>query len=281
MPFLSVAGSINEGDALMDNERRKFLKIAGCSLLAGIGAPALAKIATTPSYAAEKPGTKEAVKVDKQYGMVIDMRKMMAEPELMEKAIAACDYTFNIPQFPPDQENHAIKWIWEEPFHNAFPEHSDHRLSQKAEESKFLLLCNHCEYPPCVRVCPTQATFKMKSTGIVTQDYHRCIGCRFCMAACPYESRSFNWEDPRPYIKHINPEYPTRTRGVVEKCTFCDNLLAKGEEPACVTAVKESGAIVFGDIKDKNSEISKVLAKEFTIQRKPSVGTNPSVFYIV
>jgi molybdopterin-containing oxidoreductase family iron-sulfur binding subunit len=87
--------------------------------------------------------------------------------------------------------------------------------------------------------------------------------------------------DPRPYIKHINPDFPTRTRGVVEKCTFCSDLLARGEEPACVAAIKDSGALVFGDINDKNSEISKILAKEFTIQRKPSDGTHPSVFYIV
>jgi len=277
----------------MDNERRKFLKIAGISALAGIGAPAIVKLTSTASYASEQAahgasegkmaegGHQKAGKKTKQYGMVIDTRKLMAQPELMDKAIAACNETYNIPQFPPDKKNEEIKWIWTDGFENTFPEQSASHLSKEVEDSQFLLLCNHCEYPPCVRVCPTKATFKMESTGIVTQDYHRCIGCRFCMAACPYGSRSFNWEDPRPYIKHINPDFPTRMRGVVEKCTFCEDLLARGEEPACVAAIKESGALVFGDINDEKSEIRQILEKEFTIQRKSSAGTKPSVFYIV
>ena len=87
--------------------------------------------------------------------------------------------------------------------------------------------------------------------------------------------------DPRPYIKEYNPEFPTRMRGVVEKCNFCAERLALGLEPACVEAVKEVGAIVFGDLNDPNSEIRQVLDQEHTIQRKPSLGTKPSVFYIV
>jgi len=278
----------------MDNERRKFLKIAGISALAGIGAPAIVKLTSTASYASEQAahgasegkmaeggGQQVAGEMTKQYGMVVDMRKLMSQPELMEKAIAACNDTYNIPQFPPEKKNEEIMWIWTDTFEHAFPEQSNYHLAKVEEKSQFLLLCNHCEFPPCVRVCPTKATFKMKSTGIVTQDYHRCIGCRFCMAACPYGARSFNWEDPRPYIKHINPEFPTRMRGVVEKCTFCSDLLARGEEPACVAAIKESGALVFGDINDEKSEIRQILEKEFTIQRKPSAGTKPSVFFIV
>lgn len=112
-------------------------------------------------------------------------------------------------------------------------------------------------------------------------DFHRCIGCRFCMAACPYGARSFNWQDPRPFIKAYNKDFPTRMRGVVEKCNFCGERLALGQEPACVEACKGTGAMVFGDLNDPESEISKVLDKEYTIQRKPSAGTVPSVFYIV
>lgn len=280
----------------MDNQRRKFLKIAGISALAGIGAPALAKLTSTTSYAAEQMGQEagagetaaagaaahgQAAGSAKQYGMVIDTRKFIAQPELMEKAIDACIYAHNIPQFPPEKKKDEIKWIWETGYENAFPEESNYHTSKVVEDSKFLVLCNHCEFPPCVRVCPTKATFKMASTGIVTMDFHRCIGCRFCMAACPYGSRSFNWQDPRPYIKKINPEFPTRMRGVVEKCSFCEARLAKGLEPACVEAVKGSGAMVFGDINDEKSEVRQVLAKEFTIQRKASAGTKPSVFYIV
>ena len=122
-------------------------------------------------------------------------------------------------------------------------------------------LCNHCANPPCTRVCPTGATFK-RADGIVVMDPHRCIGCRFCMAACPYGSRSFNWEDPRPHLKKINPEYPTRTKGVVEKCTFCDERLAKGRAPACVEACTQ-GAMAFGDLQDETSPVVKLLRENY------------------
>jgi len=117
-------------------------------------------------------------------------------------------------------------------------------------------------------------------------DFHRCIGCRFCMAACPYGARSFNFLDPRTASNLNEPQeqlltFPTRMKGVVEKCNFCGERLALGLEPACVEACKGTGAIVFGDLNDSHSEIRKVLDQEFTIQRKPSAGTRPSVFYIV
>jgi molybdopterin-containing oxidoreductase family iron-sulfur binding subunit len=98
------------------------------------------------------------------------------------------------------------------------------------------------------------------------------------MAACPYGSRSFNFKDPRP-IEHQNPDYPTRMRGVVEKCNFCDERLAIGKMPACVEA--SNGAIVFGDLDDPGSGVRELLDSNFTIQRKPSLGTGPSVFYIL
>ena len=119
-------------------------------------------------------------------------------------------------------------------------------------------------------------------------DFHRCIGCRFCMAACPYGARSFNWRDPRgkdengqPFIKKINSEFPTRMRGVVEKCNLCTERLAKGLIPACVEATGNTGAMFFGDLNDGKSKINKVLQEKFTIQRKPALGTKPSVFYII
>jgi len=130
-----------------------------------------------------------------------------------------------------------------------------------------------------VRVCPTQATWK-RDDGIVDMDWHRCIGCRYCMAACPYGSRSFNWMDPRRYIQHPNAEFPTRTKGVVEKCTFCTERLVAGRLPGCVEACPEK-ALVFGNLADPHSPIRELLAKRQHLRRRPELGTGPAVFYIV
>ncbi len=109
-------------------------------------------------------------------------------------------------------------------------------LGKSFRQLRLPVFCNHCENPPCVRVCPTKATFQ-RADGIVMMDYHRCIGCRLCMAACPYGARSMNYRDPRPFIAKINPDFPTRTKGVVEKCNFCEERLAKGMLPACVAGL--------------------------------------------
>jgi len=272
----------------MDKQRRKFLKIAGATALAGVSAPAVVKLTATPSFASSGHG--EAAETHKteshgeekpsgiRYGMVIDMRKLYGKPELMDKAINACHSVHNVPHF--EDKKNEIKWIWKTPFENAFPEHSSYHSSKTTEENDFFVLCNHCNNPPCVRVCPTKATFRMDN-GIVAMDYHRCIGCRFCMMGCPYGARSFNWFNPRDHIKTYNPDFPTRTRGVVEKCNFCAERLALDKEPACVEALKDTGALVFGDLNDPHSEVRQVLDEEHTIQRKPSLGTKPSIFYIV
>jgi len=276
----------------MDNKRRKFLKMAGATVLAGIGAPALVKLTSTPALAsggaehAAPAAAHGAAAVEAgaqanriRLGMVIDMRKFYDNQEMLDKAIAACHNAHNVPEIP--ERNNEIKWIWKTGYGNALPEHSHNHRSGIVEESKFPVLCNHCDKPSCVKACPTKATFVEPKYGIVAMDFHRCIGCRFCMAACPFGARSFNWRDPRPFIKHYNPEFPTRMRGVVEKCNFCGERLALGLEPACVEACQGTGAMVFGDLNDPQSEVRKVLDKEFTIQRKPSAGTVPSVFYIV
>ena len=142
-----------------------------------------------------------------------------------------------------------------------------------------MLLCNHCDDPPCTKYCPTRATWR-REDGIVMMDFHRCIGCRYCMAGCPYGSRSFNWKDPRPFIKKINIEFPTRTKGVVEKCNFCEERLSQGLLPACVEACKEK-ALVFGDLRQPDSEIRKALQNKTVYQRQPELGTKPKVYYIL
>jgi molybdopterin-containing oxidoreductase family iron-sulfur binding subunit len=113
-------------------------------------------------------------------------------------------------------------------------------------------------------------------------DWHRCIGCRYCVVACPYGSRSFNWQDPRKAdnLSNPDPNYPTRMRGVVEKCTFCEERLAKGQQPACVE-VCENDEIVFGDLNDPGSKVRQLLAEHLAIRRKPGLGTQPEVYYIV
>jgi molybdopterin-containing oxidoreductase family iron-sulfur binding subunit len=209
--------------------------------------------------------------------MIIDMKKCKED---CQDCLKACHQVHNVPDLgnPKDE----VKWIWKEPYEKAFPGdetvYMQEYIDQTLKGSQFITLCNHCDNPPCVRVCPTKATWK-REDGIVMMDYHRCIGCRFCMAGCPYGSRSLNWRDPRPFIKEINKEFPTRERGVVEKCNFCSERLAKGLIPACVEACKEK-ALVFGDLEDANSELRGLLRAHHTIRRKPQLGTMPQIYYI-
>lgn len=258
----------------MSIERREFLKI-GIAVAAGLGGGlTLDILARKDVNAAEYVKDSKALHAT-HWAMVVDVSKLKT-PEDFQRIRAACTKIHNIPDIPDSK--HEIKWIWEEPFVNTFPGVDDPYLPDKVKEQEFPVLCNHCENPPCVRVCPTQATFK-RPDGIVDMDYHRCIGCRFCMAACPFGARSFNFVEPRPYIKELNPDYPTRTKGVVEKCTFCVERLDQGLMPACVEA--SNGALTFGDLDDPQSNVRKLLAGNYSIRRKPELGTGPSVFYLI
>ena len=113
-------------------------------------------------------------------------------------------------------------------------------------------------------------------------DMHRCIGCRFCIAACPYGARSFNFEKPQHGLPDPvpNPNFPTRTKGVVEKCTFCTERLQEGKMPACVEAAPK-GALIFGDLEEPSSEIRKIVTTRYTIRRKPDLGTGPAIYYLI
>jgi molybdopterin-containing oxidoreductase family iron-sulfur binding subunit len=191
----------------------------------------------------------------------------------------ACHRAHNVPEIGDPREE--LKWIWTEPYGHVFPEEEENEFGREdLLHRRVPVLCNHCDNPPCVRVCPTGATWKRQEDGLVMMDWHRCIGCRYCIAACPYGSRSFNWRDPRPFIRQVNRDYPTRTRGVVEKCTFCEELLARGRPPACVAACRD-GALVFGDLEDPGSPAREALRTRFAVRRKAFLGTRPQVYYLV
>lgn len=154
--------------------------------------------------------------------------------------------------------------------------------------------CLHCQNAPCVEVCPVKATYH-RDDGLVVMDYERCIGCRYCEVACPYDVRKFNWETraaTNPYIPTWGiAEVPRRVRGVVEKCTFCihriDAGLKRGLEPgrdreatpACVN-ICPVGARTFGNLKDPNSHVSQLIAANPVIRLREDLGTDASVYYI-
>ena len=268
----------------MSMDRRKFLKIAGISSILGFGASVASATHTIWQkglYPPQVDKNKEALTA-KRWAMVVDMSKFKSEEDV-KKVVTACHQTHNVPDFRnPDgsvNRKDEIKWIWQASYERAFPGQDNKYMNEHMKEMPFFVLCNHCENPPCVRVCPTKATFKL-TDGITMQDMHRCIGCRFCMAACPYGARSFNWRDPLPFIKNVNKTYPARTKGVVEKCTFCSERLSEGKIPACVEAAPQGG-LLFGDLEDPNSAVRAIVANKYTIRRKPDLGTGPSIYYLI
>jgi molybdopterin-containing oxidoreductase family iron-sulfur binding subunit len=274
---------------MMEKSRRSFLKVAGVAAI-GLGAAPAMNFASSDSHgtAVATKNKKAEALTAKRWGMVIDTNKIT--DEVVENIVAACHKAHNVPDFNlevdtekypktrPVNHKQEVKWIWEEEFHNAFPDKEDEFLAEKFHNLPFLVTCNHCKNPPCVQACPTQATFQ-REDGIVLMDFHRCIGCRFCMAACPFGARSFNFRDPRPFVDETNPDFPTRTKGVVEKCNLCAERLAQGKQPHCVEA--SQGAIVVGDLEDPESEVRALLNEHYTIRRKQSLGTEPSVYYVM
>ena len=142
--------------------------------------------------------------------------------------------------------------------------------------------CQQCENAPCVTVCPVEATWQ-EEDGIVVVDHNWCIGWRYCEAACPYHARRFNWERPEIPAAEINPDQAylsnrIRPQGVVEKCTFCLHRTRKGRLPACLEACP-TGARVFGNVLDPESEIRWVLENKRAFVLKEDLGTRPRFFY--
>lgn len=173
------------------------------------------------------------------------------------------------------------KWV------NVFEEADKYYNPEKVPEDGYFYMpvqCQQCENPPCVKVCPTQATWKERD-GIVVVDYNWCIGCRYCMAACPYGARHFNWGKPRISKDEINTEVHylgnrPRYKGVVEKCTFCIQRTREnpGRYPACVE-ICPVGARKFGNLLDPNSEIRYCIENKRVFRLKEDLNTSPKFYY--
>jgi Fe-S-cluster-containing dehydrogenase component len=254
--------------------RKDFLRLSGLSLLAFAGkkaVQAVTELTGAPAAAAGGPAKTT------RWGMAIDLGKWRNRPDT-DKCIKACNVAHNVPQIPDPRE---VRWIWEQPFETVFPDEQTDYTRKAYAGHPIPVMCNHCDNPACVRVCPTGATWK-REDGIVMMDWHRCIGCKYCVVACPYGARSFNFSDPvalRQASESRN--FPPGAMGVVEKCNFCEERLAEGKPPVCVEASPDK-AMVFGNLADPNSEIRQVLGCAF--QRSggsPNSVRSPTSFYIV
>ncbi|MBI4825528.1 MAG: 4Fe-4S dicluster domain-containing protein [Nitrospirae bacterium] len=177
-----------------------------------------------------------------KYVMVIDQRRCIG----CMACIVACKAENDVPE-----EHFRTRVIQE--VEGEFPKL---RMELRSE------LCNHCDNPPCVYNCPTGASYKDKENGMVLLKKNRCVGCKACIASCPYDAR------------YIDPRH-----GYADKCTFCSHRVAKGKEPACVqTCIGRSR--IFGDIEDPESEVSLLLREHHHEVLKPAAGTEPNVYYI-
>lgn len=223
-----------------------------------------------------------------RYGMVIDLDRCNGCGACM----TACAVENNVPPAHANAtERTGLTWmqVFKAENGESFPD----------SRAVFVPMpCQQCEHEtPCVSVCPQKAVEVDPETGIVVQIPVRCLGCRYCMTACPYHARYFNWWDPKwpeGMEKTLNPDVSPRMRGVVEKCNFCHGRLqaarakaaAEGRRelndgeyvPACVEACP-SGAITFGDLADENSEVSKLARSENTFRFLVRLGTEPKVYY--
>lgn len=189
---------------------------------------------------------------------------------------------------------------WNRVFVPGAPEYGTSALNEAGQPRMefYPVSCQHCENAPCETVCPTGATFTDEETGAVLVDYEQCIGCRYCMTACPYGVRQFNWREPAalegtggPYSYGYPAEYrldgrlvytPVRPEGVVEKCTFCAQYTSQGIEPVCCSGCP-GNARIFGDLDDPDSAIARHLSEarnKGVFRLGEEHGTRPRVIYL-
>ncbi len=224
-----------------------------------------------------------------KWGMVIDLGKCAG----CQACTLACWQENNIPHGSPQEQMERREAYWNRVVAVSRGKYPNPRI-------EFLPMpCMHCENAPCVTVCPVRATYH-REDGIVVQNFRRCIGCRYCMVACPYNARSFNFRTPEAKAYHRpdpppNREsrdlwpFPQRIRGVVEKCTFCFHRIDRGKKankeigrevvPACVEACPTQ-ARTFGDLSDPGSLINRLLASRTAFRLREEMGTRPKVFYL-
>jgi molybdopterin-containing oxidoreductase family iron-sulfur binding subunit len=243
-------------------DRREFLKATGGVLLVGASSSLAVRLLTTSSAGAASAEESFAAR---KWGMVIDLTRCR---EGCTACVDACREENNVAYH--DDERWDVHWIRKVQLR--------HKDEEGGEGKQMLLLCNHCDKPPCAQVCPVQATYK-RDDGIVIVDHHRCIGCRYCMIACPYNARFFNFKESEEWP---NKEFPKRSHGVAEACTLCAHLLERGEQPACAAACQGAGAgaITVGDLNDPESGVSKLIAANAVKRIREDLGTEPKVHYI-
>ncbi len=203
--------------------------------------------------------------VGRKWGMVIDVNKCRKG---CTACLDACKQENNIAQ--PGDKRWDVHWIRKVTVKD--------KGDENAQEKPVVLLCNHCDKPPCAQVCPVQATTK-RPDGIVIVDYHRCIGCRYCVISCPYNARYFNFKEAEEWS---NKGYPRRTHGVAEACNMCAPRLDVNRMPACVEACEATGAgaIAVGDLNDPESNVSKQITENSVKRIRADLGTEPKVHYI-
>ncbi len=242
-------------------ERRDFLASMGGVAFAGAACAWAGSILARANYPALGASGGEGRKV----GMVIDLTRCQ---DGCTDCVRACREENNVAHH--DDPRWDVHWLRK----GQLKDKEDGTISP----DPILLLCNHCDNPPCAQVCPVQATYK-RDDGIVIVDHHRCIGCRYCMIACPYNARFFNFKENEEWT---NTDVPKRSHGVAEACNLCAHRLEQGQDPACVQACdrKQVGAIRVGDLNDPESAVATLIRDSSVKRLRPDLGTEPKVHYI-
>jgi len=244
---------------LADIARRNFLTRAG----AATGAAAIAPGVLLSTPAGAKPAD-QAVSGEKRWGILVDTDKCA---DGCNDCVTACEKENGWGGADEAESNAEQKAQWIRTVNI--------RNKATGYAKTLPVMCQHCETPPCVDVCPTGASFR-RADGIVLVDKHICIGCRYCMMACPYKARSFVHED-----LHEQKPWAPRGKGTVESCTMCVHRVDENRIPACVEACSTGGhnALIFGDLYDENSGISKALKAQDSVEIRADLGLNTGVRY--